>query len=347
MDEINTPASAAAGDPAVSSVKIARSFPLPGAVFCVAGGEEPSQLYFGCSDFGIYRVDSDAEKPQPAAVSDAKHDSYVTGLVRNGDTLISGSYDGSLMWWDAASGDVRHKVQSAHEKWIRHVAISPDGATVASVGDDMKTRIWNAEDADSIATWDGYEPVTPHGYPSMLYAVTFSPDGKWLATGNRTGKVLVRDSASGRVAATLETPVMYTWDPKARRHSIGGIRSLAFSSDSRLLAVGGMGLVGNIDHLGGPSRIEIFEWQSGERTVEIEDTKHKGLVERLQFGPSDEWLVAAGGDNGGFVSVYSASAGTLLAQEKAPMHVFDFHLSDDGSRLRAVGFEQASMVDIA
>ena len=218
---------------------------------------------------------------------------------------------------------------------------------MASVGDDMKTRMWNAETADSIVAWDGYELTTPHGYPSMLYAVVFSPDGKWLATGNRTGKVIVRDVATGRVEATLETPVMYTWDPKARRHSIGGIRSLAFSSDSQRLAVGGMGLVGNIDHLGGASRIEVFDWQSGERTLEIEDTKFKGLVERMQFGPDNEWLVAAGGDNGGFVSVFDASSGTPLAQEKAPMHVFDFHLSDDGSRLRVVGFEQASVVDIA
>ncbi|MDG1893272.1 MAG: hypothetical protein P8J37_00020 [Fuerstiella sp.] len=351
MDEIdtsaNTPVAKSAAEPAISSVKIARSFSLPGAVFCVAGGCLPSQLYFGSSEFGVYRVDSDAEKPEPTAVSDSKHSSYVTGLVRIGDALISGSYDGSLIWWDASTGDVRHRVNSAHDKWIRQIAISPDGSTVASVGDDMKTRVWNAETADSIAAWDGYELMTPHGYPSMLYAVAFSPDGKWLATGNRTGKVLIRNAATGGVEATLETPVMYTWDPKARRHSIGGIRSLSFSSDSQLLAVGGMGVVVNIDHLGGASRIEVFNWQSGEKKFEIEDTKFKGLVEQLQFGPDDKWLVAAGGDNGGFVSVYEGAAGTLLAQEKTPMHVFDFQLSADGSTLRAVGFEQASVVDIA
>ncbi|MDG2130335.1 MAG: hypothetical protein P8K08_20210 [Fuerstiella sp.] len=347
MDETDTPADTAAEQAVVSSVKISRSFALPGAVFCVTEGDEQSQLYFGSSDFGIYRIDSDAEKPAPEPVSDSRHESYVTGLVRSGDTLVSGSYDGSLIWWDAESGDVRHRVQSAHEKWIRRLAISPDGSTVASVGDDMKTRVWNAKTADAIATWGGYELTTPHGYPSMLYAVAFSADGKWLATGNRTGKVIVRDSATGRVEATLEAPVMYTWDPKARRHSIGGIRSLAFSSDSQLLAVGGMGLVGNIDHLGGASRIEVFDWQSGKQRYEIEDTKLKGLVEQLKFGPDDEWLVAAGGDNGGFVSVYDGAEGTLLAQEKAPMHVFDFQLSDDGSKLRAVGFERASVVEIA
>ena len=331
----------------ISSVKVAKTFRLPGVGFCVTGAEEPAQMFFGCSDFSVYRVDSDAEKPEPAVVSESKHDSYVTGLVRTGQTLISGSYDGSLIWWDSASGEIRHHVKDAHAKWIRRLALSPDGKIVASVADDMQTRLWNADTSDAIATWGDYEQKTPHGYPSMLYTVAFSADGKWLATGDRTGKVIVRDTATGAIAATLEVPVMYTWDPKARRHSIGGVRSVAFSRDSKLLAIGGMGKVGNIDHLEGASRIEVFDWQSGERKHEIEDTKFKGLVEQLQFGPNDAWLAAAGGANDGFVSVYGMADGKLLAQEKAPMHVHDFQLNSDGTKLRAVGYEQACVVEIA
>jgi WD40 repeat protein len=271
----------------------------------------------------------------------------VTGIVRSGNTLITAGYDGSIIWWNSETGEVRHRVDGAHAKWIRQLAISPDGATVASVGDDMQTKLWNSETGEPVASWDGYEARTPHGYPSMLYTVAFSPDGKWLATGNRTGIVLVRDVSTGEVAATIEAPVMYTWDPKARRHSIGGIRSVAFSHDSRLLAVGGMGQVGNIDHLGGNSRIEVFEWQTGERKYEIEDSKYKGLVEAMAFGPDDQWLVAAGGDNGGFVSVYNVDDGKLLAQEKAPMHVHDFELTNEGAQLHVVGYEQGCVVDLA
>ena len=153
--------------------------------------------------------------------------------------------------------------------------------------------------------------------------------------------------SQGRVAAALETPVMYTWDPNARRHSIGGIRSLAFSSNSNLLAVGGIGTIGNIDHLGGKARIEIFDWQSSERKHEIEDEKYKGLVEMMSFGPDDQWLVAAGGDHGGFVSVYNTSDGKLLAQEKAPMHVHDFEISEDRKQLLAVGHEHGCVVSLA
>ncbi len=331
----------------VSSIKVSTKFRLPGIGFCVAGGEDPSRLYFGCSDFSIYQVESGAEKPKPKAVSEHKHDSYVTGIVRSGNTLISGSYDGSLIWWNAESGEVLHHVKDAHTRWIRRLAISPDGNIVASVADDMKTRLWNSQTREVIAAWGDYELKTPHGYPSMLYTVAFSADGTMLATGDRTGRVLVREVASGKIAATLETPVMYTWDPKARRHSIGGIRSLAFSNDSKFLAVGGMGKVGNIDHLEGASRIEVFEWQSGERKLEIEDTKFKGLVEQLKFGPGDQWIAAAGGANDGFVSLYTVADGKLLVQEKAPMHVHDFQLSSDGASLRAVGYEQACVVEIS
>jgi WD40 repeat protein len=62
------------------------------------------------------------------------HSSYVTGIVRSGKVLVSGSYDGSMCWWDT---EQRLQIQThvAHEKWIRRLAVSPDGKLVASVAD--------------------------------------------------------------------------------------------------------------------------------------------------------------------------------------------------------------------
>ena len=180
----------------------------------------------------------------------------------------------------------------------------------------------------------------------MLYAVCFSADGRRLATGNRTGKVLIRDAGTGEIQQTIEAPVMYTWDPKARRHSIGGIRSLAFSGDGSLLAVGGMGQVGNIAHLEGKSRIEVFRLPTGERVHEIEDSKYKGLVEKLQFSGDQKWLLAAGGDNGGFLSAWSLETGKLLAQEKLGNHLHAFEMLSDRT-LVTVGHDQASLVTLS
>lgn len=331
----------------VSAVTIEKSFDLPGVAFCTASGPQSAELYFGSSDFNVYRIDTSMEKPVATPLSDARHTSYVTGMVRAGKTLVSGGYDGSIIWWDIDSGATRHQAGTAHAKWIRRLALSPDGSMVVSVADDMKTKLWEAESGRMIAEWGGYEDKTPHGYPSMLYAAAFSHDGLLLATGNRTGITLIREVASGKTVATLETPVMYTWDPKARRHSIGGIRSLTFSNDSDLLAVGGMGKVGNIDHLGGKSRIEIFDWKNAERTHEIEDDKYKGLVERLQFSSDNQRLIAAGGDHRGFVSMYNVSDGALIAQEKAPMHVHDFATNVDTTQLQAVGHGKGCVVKLA
>src|SRR5262249_52413344 len=153
----------------------------------------------------------------------------------------------------------------AHQKWIRRVASTRDGKLLASVADDMRCRLWDAADGKMLHELRGHEEMTPHHYPSMLYASAFSADGKYLATGDKVGHVVVWETATAKQVATLETPVMYTWDPTQRRHSIGGIRSLAFSPDGKLLAVGGMGKVGNIDHLEGKARVEVFDWAKGER----------------------------------------------------------------------------------
>ena len=340
MDENTT-------DPALpTTIKVSKTFSLPGIAFCLASSRTSPTIYAGLSDFSIQKADVSAEKIEATVWGAAKHNSYLMGLVECGDALVSGGYDCSLIWWNLQSGEIIRTVTDAHAKWIRMLAVSPDQTRVVSVGDDMKTKLWDAATGECLATWGDYELKTPHGFPSMLYAVTFSLDGKWLATGDRTGRVLIRDAASGKIASTLETPVMYTWDPKARRHSIGGIRSLAFSNDSQQLAVGGMGHVGNIDHLEGVSRIEVFNWQTAERRFEIEDGKHKGLVESLQFGPGDAYLVAAGGDQSGFVSAWNMLDGKLLAQDKAPMHVHDFELSSDGRSLIAVGHLQGAVIEL-
>ena len=328
------------------AVKVSKTFSLPGIAFCLAGGRTSPVIYAGLSDFSIQKADVSAEKTESAAWGTGTHSSYVMGLVECGESLVSGGYDCSLIWWNTASGEIIRTVADAHGRWIRMLAASPDRTRVVSVADDMQTKLWDAATGECIAIWGDYELKTPHGFPSMLYAVTYSPDGKWIATGDRTGCVLVRNSATGQIAKTLETPVMYTWDPTARRHSIGGIRSLAFSNDSQQLAVGGMGKVGNIDHLEGMSRIEVFNWQTNERRFEIEDGKYKGLVESLQFGLGDAYLIAAGGDQSGFVSAYNMQDGKLLAQDKAPMHVHDFELSPDGRSIIAVGHQQGSVIDL-
>jgi WD40 repeat protein len=277
-------------------------------------------LWLGSSDAGVSEFDLTAEKPQRKRLAGDGHSSYVTSMVRCGNVLVTGGYDRRLVWWDLEAGTQIRSV-AAHEKWIRDLAVTPDGRRVISVADDMQCRVWDVASGGQVAAFSDHAATTPHHYPSMLYAVAISADGRRIATGDRVGHVAIWDGETFEKVAELETPVMYTWDPKQRRHSIGGIRSLGFSPEGRRLAVGGIGKIGNIDHLGGPARLEVFDWESGERQLELEDQKKKGLIEQINWSPDGKWIMTVGGDHNGFLTVYDSATGEILHQDGKGGHV--------------------------
>jgi WD40 repeat protein len=331
----------ATADPA--KLKVVKQHGVKGILLCAARQPGGSRLFVGGSEQKVFDVDPTSPKYEPKEVG--KHGSYVTGVVLAGKALVSGGYDGRLVWWDV---DRRAPVRAvdAHKKWIRQLAVTRDGKTLASVADDMLCRVWDAADGKPRHELRGHAEKTPTHFRSMLYACAFTPDGKHLATGDKVGHVVVWDVASGKTVTTLEAPGMYTWDPRQRIHSIGGIRALAFSPDGKSLAVGGIGKIGNIDHLDGAARVEVFDWQSGKRTHEFAKTKFKGLVERLEFHPSGDWLLAAGGANDGFVFFVDLQKNKLLREEKLPMHVHATALSETAETLFAVGHGRVMVIEM-
>jgi WD40 repeat protein len=316
------------------SLKLVKDLSSKGILFSIARVPGSGRSFVGSSDFKVYELDLAEAKPEPKELGG--HDSYVTGVALADKVVISGSYDGRLIWWDT---EKRAQIRSvnAHTKWIRRVVASPEGKMVASVADDMVCRLWDVDSGKLVRELRGHKEQTPHHFPSMLYACAFSSDGKYLATGDKVGHVVVWDVAAGKELATLETPVMYTWDPAQRRHSIGGIRSLAFSPDGKLLAVGGMGKVGNIDHLEGKARVEVFDWQKGERTHEFPGDKFNGLVEQLTFHPQGDWLLGAGGAGDGFLMFFNLQEKKVVRQEKVAMHVHAFAMNEDCTTIYTVG----------
>ena len=306
-----------------------------GALFSVDRFADTERLVVGTSEAKVMEVDISVDKPEPKPLTE--HTSYVTGAVLAGGCVISGGYDCRMLWWDLEKQSQKHAVETAHGRWIRRVAATPDRALVASIADDMVCRLWDAASGKQVHELRGHQEQTPNHYPSMLYALTISPDGKYLATGDKVGHIVIWEVGTGKQLATIEAPEHYTWDPSQRRHSIGGVRSLAFSADSKLLAVGGMGKVGNIDHLGGKSLVHLFDWQAGKRLHEIQSDKFNGLVEQLYFSPDGKWLLGAGGDHKGFLWFIDPAKGQTIRQDAAPMHVHDFVLDESGETIYTVG----------
>jgi len=325
--------------PRPGSIRLVREYSHPVIILAVARLVESDTVYLGCSDFKVYSADLGAAKFEPKELY--SHESYVTGVALSGTTLVSGGYDGKLIWCDFTTGDIIRTVD-AHSKWIRKVVASPNGQLIASIGDDMVCRVWTARSGKLVHELRGHKEQTPQHFGSMLHAVAFSPDGQLLATGDKVAHVVVWDVKSGEELGSCDAPVMYTWDQRQRLHSIGGVRSLSFSPDGRQLAVGGTGKINNIDHLEAKGRIEVFDWKSGKQLAEFV-SERQGIVNRLEWSPGGSWLAAAGGAGDGFLLFYDVPGKKSLRQDKLPMHAHEFHLSDDGRELICVGHNRITL----
>lgn len=308
-------------------------------LFGIAGELRSDRRFIGSSDFNIYEVDAADETVERTAFDGDRHQSYVTSLVLIGDVLISASYDRRLIFWDVNSRHSRHVIP-AHDRWIRRVVALPDQRRVVSIADDMLCKVWDIETRELIVALTDHRPQTPHNYPSMLYALCASADGRWLATGDRVGHIAIWDAENYQQVGELDAPLLYTWDAVQRRRSIGGIRSLAFSPDGTRLAAGGVGQIGNVDGLAGPARLEIFEWQSGNRLHEIEDPERQGLIEQITWTPDGRWLITAGGDHKGVLAVYAGETGKQQFRADSEGHIHSFVYDPDRGILDAAGHRQ-------
>jgi WD40 repeat protein len=316
--------------------KIAKELTREDIFLSLARASDSERVFLGSSNGDVYALDCSMEKLEPVAM--AGHSSYVTGLALAGEQLVSGSYDGQLIWWNATTREQVRKIKG-HDKWIRDVKASPDGKLIASVGDDMVCRLWDAETAKLKHELRGHEPMTPTNFTSMLYTCAFSDDGKLLATADRVGHIVLWDVSAAKQVASVEAPGLYTWDGKQRIRSIGGVRALAFSPDAKLLAAGGIDQVGNVDGLSAKARVDLFRWEDKQSIATLKCEKN-GLIEFLTFHLKGDWLLAAGGEGKGVLAFIDPEEKKFVIENEAPMHVHKIAFSEDHQKLFAAGHKK-------
>jgi WD40 repeat protein len=313
---------------------------LPTGVLGLAMSGDGGKLYAACMDGALYECDPAGGKP---AAFDSRHSSFASGcvLLPDGKTLISGGYDGWLLWHDVESKQCFRRVQ-AHAFWSWQMALSPDGRHVATVtgqylaggekyepasSPEPTVKVFDTRTGDLVYSLDHVPPVL---------SVAFSPDGRFLAAANMMGEVRVWDAAGGQLAAQFTTPEFTSWGIIKSPHYCGGIYGLAFAPDSASLFCCGMGPMG--DPMAGNGKMTWQRWDflasEPKKIAQIRDGDGgAGLMETLVVAPGNKFLMAGRQAQGTWTTALFADDGTLLASLDTKSRVTRAAFASDGQTI--------------
>jgi hypothetical protein len=136
-------------------------------------------------------------------------------------TIIAATKQRVLRAWKVDTGEPAGEPVKFDSE-VMALAVRPDGRQLAGASSDETVMLWDLP-SDRDARWLPSKPSRQlTGHHTGVWAVTYSPDGRWLASGSEHG-VMLSDSDNGARLATLRGPD-------------GQVRSLSFSADGELLA---------------------------------------------------------------------------------------------------------------
>lgn len=115
-------------------------------------------------------------------------------IFPDGKTVVSAGSDGQIKIWNLSDSSVQrhlvdpqiHKdnnpIQRAHQDWINQIRFTPDHTRLVSVGHAGWLKLWH---------WADGKLLFAEKFPSGIYAVAFTPDGKLAALAHQDGSISI------------------------------------------------------------------------------------------------------------------------------------------------------------
>jgi WD40 repeat protein len=283
----------------------------------------------------------------------------------DGKTLAAGGADNAIKLWDVASGMLKpipankrwivrnpnHELERAHSGSVAAVAFCPDGRAIATGGStDRTVRIWPLSKL-GMANGDSTGGQCHTRQAEMVSGLSFSPDGKSLASNGWGPLIHIWDMPSLTNRDTLEAPLpafpslahspdgrllasttfhgpLQIWDLKSRRllKTLKGptwFHSVAFNSDGTRIAAGG-----------GEGTIKLFNSATGREWASL--THRDELTFSVAFSTDGKTLATGNNDDEVILwdMVAAKSIGALKGHEESVRAVA---FSPDGKTLASGG----------
>jgi WD40 repeat protein/serine/threonine protein kinase len=264
----------------------------------------------------------------------------------DGSGLVGGGADGRVRIWSFKDGATTAASAVGHDRPITEIALSADGHLMATLGGDQAARLWMlfepippavdrtvagatakgvalgdggrlvaaGDETGLVQLWRDGDPVPAKlaGHEHQVWALALSPDGKTLASADRSGEVIVWDIDSGAVRHRMKSDGGATW-------------WVGFAADGKLLATAN------------DTGVEI--WNAETMTRAAAFPQESGQVTRAAVSLDGKRLVTASSD--GHVRLFDL-VDNRLVREFAVIDdvVWSVAFSRDGQLLASAGSDE-------